>query len=140
VKKLVVLGAGGAFVAVSAALLSAGAATSDPGSGSSVDVTGQTYAQAVKVLRTQGVRAGFGGSVGSELPQAQCLVSNEKKLTSGKVMLMLDCTQAAKDQLAASGSGAAGGPPGPPTVGSNGVTTVTPTPVGPQPGMNVPGT
>jgi hypothetical protein len=137
VKKLVVLGAGGALVAVSAALLSAGAATSDPGAGGSMDVTGQTYAQAVKVLRTQGVKTGFGGSVGSLLPQAQCLVSSEKRLTSGKVMLMLDCTQAAKDQLAA--SGAAGGPPGPPTVGSNGVTTVTPTPVGPQPGMNVPG-
>ena len=134
-KKLVVLGGAGVFVAVSAALLSAGAASSDPAA-NSLDVTGETYAQAVKVLKSQGVKTGFGGSVGSDLPQAQCLVSGEKKLSSGKVMLMLDCTQAAKDQLAAQG---VGGPPGAPTVGSNGVTTVTPTPVGPQPGMNVPG-
>jgi hypothetical protein len=55
---------------------------------------------------------------------------------------VLDCTKAA--QPAQGANSPAGGPvpgaaPGAPHVGSNGVTTVTPTPVGPQPGMPVPG-
>ncbi|MBV8350202.1 MAG: hypothetical protein JOZ49_22625, partial [Mycolicibacterium sp.] len=58
--------------------------------------------------------------------------------------LMLNCTKAAQpppgSQAVAGVPGAPGaGPPGPPKVGSNGITTVTATPVGPQPGMNVPG-
>ncbi len=45
---------------------------------------------------------------------------------------MLDCTQEAAEVAAEAAV------PGAPRVGSNGVTTVTPTPVGPQPGMPIP--
>lgn len=50
------------------------------------------------------------------------------------MILMLDCTQEAADRLAEQG------PSGGPTVGSNGVTTVTPTPVVPVPGAPGAGT
>ena len=49
---------------------------------------------------------------------------------------MLDCTEKAADDAA--GSQPAGAGDGP-TVGGNGITTVTATPVGPQPGMSIPG-
>jgi hypothetical protein len=52
------------------------------------------------------------------------------------MLLMLDCSQAAADQLKEQGSGGAGGP----TVGGNGVTTVTPTPVVPIQGAPGAGT
>jgi hypothetical protein len=122
VNKLVLLGAG-ALAAGSAALISAGVATSQPG-GSSLNVIGEPYIKAVQILKSQGVKAVFGGSFGSVLPQAQCMVDSQKVAT-GKMILMLDCTQKAADQLKEQGSG------GGPTVGSNGVTTVTPTPVVP---------
>jgi hypothetical protein len=51
------------------------------------------------------------------------------------MLLMLDCSQKAADELAAMG------PSGGPTVGSNGITTVTPTPVVPiggAPGAGTP--
>ena len=141
-KKLVVVG--GTAVGVTAvALLSAGIATSQPDSSNLLNVVGEPYAKAVAILKSQGVHTGFGGSFGSAMPQAQCPVSSEKMLTNGKVLLMLDCTEEAKQALLAASAGSAGVPgapagvPGPPTVGSNGVTTVTPTPVGPQPGMDV---
>ena len=128
-KKLVVVG-GTAVGAAAVALLSAGIGASQPTTGQ-LNVVGEPYYKAVKILHSQGVATGFGGSVGSAMPQAQCLVSSEKMLTNGKIMLMLDCTEEAKQSLVDSAV------PGAPTVGSNGVTTVTPTPVGPQPGMPV---
>jgi hypothetical protein len=140
VKTLVVLGAG-VFAACSVALLSSGVATSQPDSGQ-YNVVGEPYNKALAILKSQGIKASFGGSFGSVLPQAQCLVDQQKVITgtssSGrpntqKMLLMLDCSQKAADQLAQTAT------PGGPTVGSNGVTTVTPTPVGPQPGMPIPG-
>jgi hypothetical protein len=119
--------------------LFAGQASSDNGT---LDVSGQTYAQAVKILKSQRYRPVFGGSVGSDVPQAQCIVESQKMLPMARVSLMLNCTAAAQPAPGANspvGTGMPGGPPGPPHVGSNGVTTVTPTPVGPQPGMSVPG-
>jgi len=95
-------------------------------------VIGEPYAKAVQILKMQGMATGFGGSVGSAMPQAQCPVATQKILSTGKILLSLDCTEEAKQSLAGSAV------PGAPTVGSNGVTTVTPTPVGPQPGMPVP--
>ena len=131
-KKVVLLGAG--IVATgTAALIGAGAATSQPNT-SSLNVVGEPYAKALAILKSQGVKATFGGSFGSVLPQAQCLVDQQKVIPSGKVILMLDCTQKAADQL--KDMGAAGGP----TVGSNGVTTVTPTPVVPIAGAPGAGT
>jgi hypothetical protein len=125
VKKLVVL-SGGLVAAGSAALIGAGVALSQPGPDtSSLNVVGEQYQKALQILKSQGVKAYFGGSFGSVLPQAQCLV-DQQKITSGRrMLLMLDCTQKAADQIANSG------PSGGPTVGSNGITTVTPTPVVP---------
>lgn len=152
-KKLVAFGAG-ALAAGSMALITAAQAIS----AGPLDVSGQTYAQAVALLKQQGYQAVFGGSVGSDVPESQCIVESQKLLPgwpNARVSLMLNCTKAAQPPP---GSQSAPGVPGPPHVGSNGittvtptpvggpagapqagVTTVTPTPVGPQPGMNVPG-
>ncbi|HME47539.1 hypothetical protein [Mycobacterium sp.] len=133
-KKLVAFAAG-TLAAGSMALITAGqAASTGP-----VDVSGQTYGQAVALLQQQGYQAVFGGSVGSDVPQSQCIVESQKLLPgwpSARVSLMLNCTKAAQPPP---GSQQVPGKPGPPTVGGNGITTVTATPVGPQPGMNVPG-
>jgi hypothetical protein len=139
VKKLVVLGAG-ALVAGSIGLLGAGVADSQPMNPNQVNVIGQPYYKAVKMLHGMGVSTTFGGSVGSDLPQQQCMVASQKVVGQGKMSLNLDCTKEAAQQMADQGSsGGGGGVPGGPTVGANGVTTVTPTPVGPQPGMMPPG-
>ena len=138
-KNLVVLGAG-VVVAGSIGLLGAGAADSQPLSPNQVNVIGQPYYKAVKMLHGMGVSTTFGGSVGSDLPQQQCMVASQKVVGQGKMSLNLDCTKEAAQEMADAGSsGGGGGVPGGPTVGSNGVTTVTPTPVGPQPGMMPPG-
>ncbi len=136
-KKLVVLGAG-ALAASSIGLIGAGLATSDPTDPNQVNVIGEPYAKAVKILHGMGLNTGFGGSVGGVLPQAACMVSSQK-MAGKKMMLDLDCTQKAADEMAQQGSsGGSSGVPGGRQVGSNGVTTVQATPVGPQPGMNVP--
>jgi hypothetical protein len=134
VKKLVVL-SGGLVVAGSAALIGAGVALSQPQpDNSSLNVVGEPYQKALQVLKVQGVKAYFGGSFGSVLPQAQCLVDQQKVTAGGRMLLMLDCSQKAADELAAMG------PSGGPTVGANGVTTVTPTPVVPIAGAPGAGT
>jgi hypothetical protein len=127
VKKLVVL-SGGLVAVGSVALVGAGVAMSQPSaSGSSYSVVGEPYQKALQILKKQGVKAYFGGSFGSVLPQAQCLVDQQKVTSAGRMLLMLDCTQAAADQAKEQG----GGGPGTATVGGNGITTVTPTPVVP---------
>ena len=122
-KKIVVL-SGGLLTAGAAALIGAGVALSQPDQ-SSLNVVGEPYNKALQILKSQGVKAYFGGSFGSVLPQAQCLVDQMKMTSGGRMLLSLDCSQKAADILAAMG------PSGGPTVGSNGVTTVTPTPVVP---------
>ncbi|HEX3545271.1 MAG TPA: hypothetical protein VHU62_01660 [Mycobacterium sp.] len=138
-KKLVVL-SGGLLAAGSAAVIGAGIATSQPGtdtSSSSYNVVGEQYGKALAILKSQGMKGYFGGSFGSVLPQAQCLVDSQKVTKKGHMMLMLDCSQKAADEITAQGpSGGGGGP----TVGSNGITTVTPTPVVPIPGAPGAGT
>jgi hypothetical protein len=125
VKNLVLL-SGGLVVAGSAALIGAGVALSQPQPDmSSYNVVGEPYNKALQMLKSQGVKAYFGGSSGSVLPQAQCLVNQQKVTSGGRMYLFLDCSQKAADEIAAMG------PSGGPTVGSNGVTTVTPTPVVP---------
>ncbi|MDH6194346.1 hypothetical protein M2272_000967 [Mycobacterium frederiksbergense] len=136
-KKLVALG-GGLLAAGSIALLTAGVSGSQP-SASSINVVGEPYIKALAILKSQGIKATFGGSFGSALPQAQCLVDSQKINRSGKLILMLDCTEAAAER--ASDAAGPAGVPGAPTVGSNGVTTVTPTPVVPiagAPGAGMP--
>jgi hypothetical protein len=141
VKKLVVLGAGafaGLSVAASIGLFSPAVADSDPGGSNATNVVGVPYAQAIRILKSQGVKGFFGGAVGSDLPQSQCIVNQQRITSGGRMYLTLDCTEkAAKDAAGNAPAGTGGG--GAPNVGGNGVTTVTPTPVGPQPGMNVPG-
>ena len=108
--KLVALGVG-AVAASSIGLLSAGLASSDPMSPNQTNVIGEPYAKAVKILHGMGMSTGFGGSVGSALPQAQCMVSSQKMVGSGKMMLNLDCSEKAAQQLAeqaAGGSSSAG--------------------------------
>jgi hypothetical protein len=138
VKKLVVLGGGTVAVAL-AALLSPVVAQSEPVSANSLNVIGEPYGRAVAILKSQGVKATFGGAKSGELPQAQCIVYQQTVISGAKMRLMLDCSQQAAEDASGNMPAGTGGPPGPPTVGSNGVTTVTPTPVGPQPGMSIPG-
>lgn len=133
-KKLVVL-SGGLVAAGSAAVIGAGVALSQPAPDmSSYNVVGEPFQKAIQILKSQGVKAYFGGSFGSVLPQAQCLVDEQKVTKQGRMLLMLDCSQKAADELAAMG------PAGGPTVGSNGITTVTPTPVVPIQGAPGAGT
>jgi hypothetical protein len=150
VKKLKMLTAGavaaGAVAVGATAMFGSSVAASDPGGSNSMNVVGESYARAVSILKSQGVRATFGGSVGSDVPQAQCIVDQEKMGSHGRVILMLNCTTKAVENASAgapaAGGGAPAGAPGAPQgphVGSNGVTTVQATPVGPQPGMSVPG-
>jgi hypothetical protein len=135
VKQILVL-SGGLVVAGSAALIGAGAALSQPQPDTtSYNVIGEPYNKALQILKSEGVKAYFGGSFGSVLPQAQCLVDQQKMTSGGRMLLTLDCSQKAADELQAMG------PSGGPTVGSNGITTVTPTPVVPiggAPGAGIP--
>jgi hypothetical protein len=132
VRKLLAF-AGGSAAAIAIALVSAGPALSD----GPLDVSGEPYAKAVALLKSQGYNAVFGGSVGSDVPQAQCVVESQKVLAKGRISLMLNCTRAAQPPSQAPAPGAVPGAPnaapGAPHVGANGVTTVTPTPVGPPP-------
>ena len=89
-KKLIALG-GGLLAAGSMALMAAGTATSQPSS-TSVNVVGEPYLKALAILKSQGVKATFGGSFGSALPQSECLVDSQKVNSSGKMILTLDCT------------------------------------------------
>ncbi|WP_099039147.1 hypothetical protein [Mycobacterium neglectum] len=138
-KKLVVV-SGGLVAVGSAALVGAGIAMSQPSG--SLNVVGEPYNKALAILKASGYKGTFGGSVGSVLSQSSCLVDTQKMTSEGKILLMLDCTQHAADMLAAMGPAAG------PRVGSNGVTTVTPTPMvpiagapgaGSAPGAQVPG-
>jgi hypothetical protein len=105
VKKLLVLGAG-ALAATSIGLLSTGVASSQP----QMNVIGEPYYKAVKILKGMGMSTGFGGSVGSALPQAQCMVSSQKMLSSGKMLLNLDCSEEAAQMMAEQGSLGSGAP------------------------------
>lgn len=139
-KKLVALTAGALAIpaAVAVTLLSnTPVAGSDPVSYQSLNVIGEPYGRALAILKSQGVKAMFGGSVGSDLPQAQCVVDSQEFIANGRVKLNLNCTQEAAAD-AGGGSMPAAVPGGGPVVGANGVTTVKATPVGPQPGMGMP--
>jgi hypothetical protein len=116
VKKLVVLGAT-AVAAGSIGLLSAGTASSDPVNANQMNVIGEPYYKAVKILHGIGMSTGFGGGVGSALPQAQCMVSSQKIVGDGKMLLNLDCTKEAAELMAEQGTMGSGGAPG--AVGGN---------------------
>ena len=134
-KNLAVLGAG-AIAAASVALFAPAVADSSPGA-QSLNVIGEPYGRALAILKSQGVKAFFGGAVGSDYPQAECIVSQQKMTGKGRMYLNVDCTKAAV--LGAQSNSPSGGYGGGPNVGGNGVTTVTATPVAPPPEMPVPG-
>lgn len=141
-RKLTLVIAGAVASGSAAAALGMGASTADPGSGNLLNVVGEPYAKAVAILHAQGVPTSFGGSVGSDVPQAQCVVSSQKVLSSHKMQLMLDCTAAAQPQApqapaaqSPSGTQNPSGSQSPdagsrPTPGAPGVVTVIPTRVG----------
>ncbi len=135
-KKLAALGVG-AIAAASIALVAPGVADSSPAS--ALNVVGEPYGRALGILKSQGVKAFFGGAVGSDYPQAECIVSQQKITSGGRMYLHVDCTEAAVLGAQSNAPAGGGGGPSGPTAGGNGVTTVTATPVGPQPGMPVPG-
>jgi hypothetical protein len=140
VKKLVLLGAGTIAVA-SAVLLHPAMAVADPAPNAS-NVIGVPYAKAVQVLKSQGLKATFGGSFGSDVPQSACIVSQQRAGSQGRMVLNLDCTmKAVKDATAdtpagpGSGPAAPSGAPGVPAAGTPGQGTYggpvgVPVPVG----------
>lgn len=132
--KLILVVAGALAAGSAAVALGTAASSADPASNSIYNVVGEPYARAVAILRAQGVPASFGGSVGSAVPQAQCIVSSQKVLSPGKMQLMLDCSEEAQPERPAATS-VANTPGAPadgsrPTPGAPGVVTVTPTRVG----------
>jgi hypothetical protein len=131
-----ILSVGAAVAAGSAAaVLGIGAGHASP-TNTTLNVVGEPYAKAVAILRAQGYSASFAGSVGSDVPQAQCIVASQKLLgTTGKMQLSLDCTAEAQPQQPApstsgSGPGTQGTEAARPTPGAPGIVTVAPTPVG----------
>ena len=131
--KKVVLLVCGASAAVTMVVIGSGHAGADV-----PDVTGETYGKAVAILKSQGIKPLFGGSIGSDLPQSQCtVVPADHRARRTKMRLMLDCN-------AARGRGEAAGAQHPfagtarrfgpregdrPTPGA-GTVTVTPVPIG----------
>ena len=93
-RKLVVLGVS-AVAASTIGLLNAGLASSDPASPNQANVIGEPYYKAVKILQGMGFKTTFGGSVGSDLPQAQCMVASQKMISDEKMQMNLDCTKKA---------------------------------------------
>ena len=139
-KKLFLAAGGAAAVGAAAVALGVGSGHADSGSGnSSYNMVGEPYAKAVAILHAEGVKATFGGSVGSDVPQAQCIVASEKVLKTGHVQLELDCTAKAQPDpgTAAAGTSSTAGTSGAsatqaarPTPGAPGIVTVIPTAVG----------
>ena len=137
VKRLILV-AGGALAACSAAVaLNMGSSSADPNAGGTMNILGEPYYKAVAILHAQGIQTVFGGSVGSDVPQAKCVVQSQKYLASGKMSLMLNCTKAAQPEAPApSGPGSAPAQQIPsdggsrPTPGAPGTVVVTPTQVG----------
>ncbi|CAJ1582565.1 hypothetical protein [[Mycobacterium] wendilense] len=148
--KKLALFAVGASAAISMAVVGATQAGAAP-----PDVTGEPYGKAVAVLKNQGYRAIFGGSIGNDLPQSQCVVIAQEASGNGAQRLRLDCNLAPGQERpnapnthrlvppggsvpgGVAGSGAPAAPGGQggqggaqrPTPGA-GTVTVTPRPVG----------
>jgi len=137
VNKVIMLAGGLSAAAAMAVLGSAHAGAEVP------DVTGLTYGQAVAILKSSGIKAVFGGATGDDLPESQCVVSQQTPLKSvsgmgARMRLMLDCTlpegatmpKAPNTRsLVPPGGSVPGGGGARPTPGA-GTVTVTPVPIG----------
>jgi hypothetical protein len=137
VKRLILVAAGALAAGSAVAALSMGSSNADPNAGGTMNILGEPYYKAVAILHAQNIKTVFGGSVGSDVPQAQCIVSSQKYLASGKMSLMLNCTKAAQPEAPPpSSAGTAPSQPipadggGRPTPGAPGTVTVTPVQVG----------
>lgn len=144
-KKLIMAAAGALAAGSAVTALGMGSSSADT-SNSIYNVLGEPYGKAVAILHAEGMSTVFGGSVGSDVPQAQCIVQSQKAITMGKMQLMLNCTEEAQPQRPAATSaasapaqsGAQGGAQGGaaagggtrPTAGAPGVVSVVPVPVG----------
>lgn len=136
-KKLILVAVGALATGSAVAALGMGPSSADPNAGGTMNVLGEPYYKAVAILHAQGIQTVFGGSVGSDVPQAKCIVSTQKYLNSGKMQLMLNCTKAAQPEeptatsvATAPTEGTSDGGGARPTPGAPGVVTVTPTQVG----------
>ena len=139
-KKLFLAVGSAAFAGVAAVALGFASGHADPGTDNSTfNVVGEPYAKAVAILRAQGVKATFGGAVGSDVKQAQCIVASEKVMSaSGVIQLSLDCTEEAQPEpVSSAGTSSGTGTSGSsatqtarPTPGAPGIVTVVPVPVG----------
>ncbi|BBY60720.1 hypothetical protein [Mycolicibacterium sarraceniae] len=136
--RLILVAAGALAAGSAAAALSMGSSNADPNAGGTMNILGEPYYKAVAILHAQGIQTVFGGSVGSDVPQAKCIVQSQKYLASGKMSLMLNCEKAAQPE-APPPSSAGTAPAGPtipadgggrPTPGAPGTVIVTPTQVG----------
>ncbi len=131
--KKVALSAAGIGAVVAMAVIGTGVASADP-----PNVTGEPYGKAVSILKGNGYKAVFGGSVGSDLPQSQCLVLDQTPLSGRSQRLRLDCKlQPGQEQPGAPGTIRLVPPGGSvPTEGAQrptpgaGTVTVVPVPVG----------
>ena len=116
-----ILGLGAAALVVPAAIASVAmftpaVAAAQPVGSTSLNVVGEPYYKAVTILKRQGAVATFGGSFGSDLPQSQCIVSQQHVTKQGRMILNLDCTTAAAKDAA----GAAPAAPAAPAPGTSG--------------------
>ena len=90
------------------AVLGMAPSSADPDDNNIANVTGEPTAKAVAILRAMGYKTVFGGAVGGDVPQSQCVVSSQKMIAGGsnngaissngptnsaKMQLMLDCTE-----------------------------------------------
>jgi hypothetical protein len=137
VKRLILVAAGALAAGSAVAALSMGSSSADPNAGGTMNILGEPYYKAVAILHAQGISTVFGGSVGSDVPQAKCIVQSQKYLASGKMSLMLNCTKAAQPEApppSSAGSAPAQQIPADggsrPTPGAPGTVIVTPTQVG----------
>ena len=109
----------GCAAAANAASVALGIGSTPDTGNSTLNVVGET-AKAVAILRA-GVKATFGSSVGSDVPQAQSIVKNEKVVTN-HIQLSLDCTAEAQPQAPANSGTTAVGASGTATSGAPGQT------------------
>lgn len=115
-KKLTLVAAGAIAAGAAGAVLGMGPSGADPSSDANniANVTGEPYGKAVAILHAMGYKAVFGGAVGGDVPQAQCVVESQKMIASGsnngavgrlgptnsaKMQLMLNCTKEAQAAL-----------------------------------------
>ncbi len=83
VKKLPLVAAAAIAAGVAGAVLGMAPSGADPDDNNIANVTGEPYGKAVAILRAMGYKTVFGGAVGGDVPQSQCVVSSQKMIAGG---------------------------------------------------------